>query len=698
MKFAKNVICTLLIASGSTSSAGTLIATYATYFGGTGDDYVVASALSPLGELILVGITTSKTLPGTSRAFQQTIATGVPNNRDVFVAKFDSTGRVLQWATFLGGDGEDNPVAVAVDPGGNIYITGTTNSIGFPVSPGAYRSKMVQNQVSSFLAKISPDGRSLLYSSYLPQMIAAALSVNGSGEAYVAAQAFTSSDTYITSGAINVGGGVNSGISGVSLLRMNGSGTSLVYGAYLGGAGFNGSKPTAIRLDSAGNAYLVGSTAQGGTAVTTNALQSSYSNQGLTNSIGPGAFDNGFLIAVNPSGSRVLYGTFFGPRFAGTSIRDLAVGADGSIYFTGATNATSLTATAGAYQSIAGRGFIGKLTPGSAVLDSFSYLPDFPIMYVGGQTAYLLLDSSRLIELSLPTLSLRTSAFSFSGINPISILVNSQGSIWASGSCDICPPASAEGFQAKPNGRSDAFLVQLTEVSPTVNLVGSSATFNGQFTAGQLVSIFGKQLGPETAVGAVAASGLVSTSNAGTRVLFDGIPAPILYASANQINTSIPCSLTNSSVARVSVEYLGVQSEPISLALSPSAPGIFTVSGTGTGQGAILNQDNTLNSKANPAERGSIVQVFGTGLGSSTPQCTDGKIYASSLPISTLSVVGGINDVGTGVLYAGQAPGAVSGLAQFNILIPIDSLVGAVPVSLKVGDQYSQPGVTVVVK
>ena len=91
----------------SSSAFAALVPTYGTYFGGTGDSNIavaVAVAVDPQGNVIVAGYTTSQTLPGTANAFQPTKAPGFPDNQNVFIAKFDPTGRTLLWTTFLGGD------------------------------------------------------------------------------------------------------------------------------------------------------------------------------------------------------------------------------------------------------------------------------------------------------------------------------------------------------------------------------------------------------------------------------------------------------------------------------------------------------------------------------------------------------------------------------------------------------------------
>lgn len=122
-------VVVLLGCSAVLASASTPVPTYGTYFGGAGDTNVaVAVAVDPSGNVIVAGYTTSQTLPGTANAFQPTKATGFADNKDVFVAKFNPSGTALLWATFLGGNGADVPVAVAADSVGNIYVSGTTTS------------------------------------------------------------------------------------------------------------------------------------------------------------------------------------------------------------------------------------------------------------------------------------------------------------------------------------------------------------------------------------------------------------------------------------------------------------------------------------------------------------------------------------------------------------------------------------------
>jgi hypothetical protein len=329
--------------------------TYGTYFGGTGDTNVpVAVVVDPSGNVIMAGYTTSQTLPGTANAFQPTKATGFPDNQDIFIAKFDPSGATLLWATFLGGDDLDEPTALAVDSAGGIYVVGTTRSSNFPITSGAYLGSNSTAGTNGFAAKISADGRTLLYSTYLPGT-PTALTVSSASEAYVAGGFLPS---VITAGALGTGANpIEAGA--VYLLRLNSAGTGLVFGACFGGEGFNGSQASSVAIDQQGNAYVAGTTAENAENIVTtaNAFQGQLSNGAKT----------GFIVEVNPTGSQLLYGTFFGPQYSITTVTQLAVASDGSLYFSGISD-TTLQATPGAYLSTPSNGFIAKLTPGRLVL------------------------------------------------------------------------------------------------------------------------------------------------------------------------------------------------------------------------------------------------------------------------------------------------------------------------------------------
>lgn len=232
---------------------------------------------------------------------------------------------------------------------------------------------------------------------------------------------------------------------------------------------------------------------------------------------------------------------------------------------------------------------------------------------------------------------------------------------------------------------------------PTLAAVVNAASFaRGPVAPGQIVTVFGTNFGPPIPAGLrLNISGVVDTLLSDTRIFFDGVPAPMLYSSSGQLSAVVPYSVRNKNSTSVQIEYQGALSTPLSIPVSTAAPGIFSDT---FGQGAILNQDYSVNGVNNPAEPGSIVSIFATGEGDSDPPGVDGKLTTIPLPKPLLPVsvvIGGLPAI---VTYAGGAPGATAGLLQVNAKIP-DGVRRGVPalVQIQVGDATSQSGVTLAI-
>ena len=363
---------TVVLPVGSCCATTVPVTTFGTVFGAPGGQNVgVAVAVDPAdGDVIIAGYTTSSTLPGTANAYQPTKAAGPTGNANVFVAKFGPSGTPLLWSTFLGGNTSDIPTALAVDAAGSIYVAGTTQSSNFPLSANPYLGTY-PGGLAGFAAKISADGHSLLYATYLPGTPGAAV-VDSAGELY-AAGSFPSS--VVTAGALGFGGSIPA-TNGVSLIGLNSTGTGLVFGAYLGGAGQNGSAVTSLAFSPQGDLYVAGYTAESNIPTTANALQAQYSNPGG----GMACCSNGFILEVDPTGAQLLYGTYVGNQNYGTAISSLAVAPDASLYFAGTTN-TNMQATPEVYLTIPNKpfgGYLANLLPGDSALDSFNALPAIP--------------------------------------------------------------------------------------------------------------------------------------------------------------------------------------------------------------------------------------------------------------------------------------------------------------------------------
>jgi len=119
------------------------------------------------------------------------------------------------------------------------------------------------------------------------------------------------------------------------------------------------------------------------------------------------------------------------------------------------------------------------------------------------------------------------------------------------------------------------------------------------------------------------------------------------------------------------VEYAGQMTNPVVLSVAPAAPGISSLAQNGRGQGAILNQDLSVNSAARPATRGTIVALFGTGEGISFPTLAPGSLVLSTpYPKMAGPVTATVGGQPAEVLYAGAAPFLATGIAQINVRIP----------------------------
>jgi uncharacterized protein (TIGR03437 family) len=192
-------------------------------------------------------------------------------------------------------------------------------------------------------------------------------------------------------------------------------------------------------------------------------------------------------------------------------------------------------------------------------------------------------------------------------------------------------------------------------------------------------------------VGFVPVNGKIDVTLAGTQVLFDNVPAPMIFASGGQINAIVPYEVASQvgtgQGTKVTVVRNGVASSQVVLGLTATSPAIFSALQTGNGQGAILNQNLSPNSVSNPALKGTVVSIYATGEGALTPFVPNGTISGPSLPlpkpIANVTVtIGGQPAI---VSYAGEAPGLVSGVIQVNAMVPANINSGPQQVVLTIG-------------
>ena len=232
-----------------------------------------------------------------------------------------------------------------------------------------------------------------------------------------------------------------------------------------------------------------------------------------------------------------------------------------------------------------------------------------------------------------------------------------------------------------------------------VAVIGSATGDDAAVAPGELVSIYGSNIGPANPAGLQVASGKVTTQLGGVEVLFNGESAPLTYVSASQVNAIVPYSLRNRAGSSVQVKYNGQTTTAVSVNVSDAVPGIFTADSSGRGQAAALNENGTPNSASNPARRGAILAIYATGEGVTTPLVADGQVNNSVFPKPVLPVSVRIGGQPAIVHYAGAAPGLVAGVMQINVQVPMGVKFGPkVPLSVIIGSQSSPSGVTVAIQ
>jgi hypothetical protein len=341
---------------------------YSTYLGGSGippfspfaspvGDGGSAIALDSAGNAYVTGSAYSPDFPLTSGAFQKQ-NNGVSFATDnAFVSKISAAGSALIYSTYLGGSGQlfnfaapggnwdttgDSGAGIAVDASGNAFVAGRTFSNDFPVTDGAFQKVNDAGYLSesnAFVTKLNAAGSALAYSTYLGGSVnpdvggptpfndeANAIAIDTSGNAYVAGTTIAP-DFPVTAGAFQT---VNKS-QNAFVTKLNADGSALLYSTYLGGT--VGDSAAGIVVDSAGDAFVTGSTASPDFPVTSDAFQTNLSGT--------------FISELSANFEELVYSTFFGGSFGAAGI---AMDPAGNIYVAGGTGSTTFPTTHGAFQ------------------------------------------------------------------------------------------------------------------------------------------------------------------------------------------------------------------------------------------------------------------------------------------------------------------------------------------------------------
>jgi len=425
---------------------------YADYIGGNGQDYGTAIALNSSNEVYVTGSTASSDFP-TVNAYNP----NYPGSFNGFVSRISANGSSLLYSTYLGGNGSDNPSTIAVDGASDFFVAGNTSSSNFPTM-NAYQSTISSNQGGfygnyGFLTKFSPDGSSLLYSTYFagnsnvaydcggtpcwgsPFSTVQAITLDASGNAYVIGNTNTynfptTSGAYLTSNSTQF----NASVGFVS--KFDGSG-SLDYSSYFYEASGLLTNLNAVAVDGAGSAYVAGTAYSDGTFPVTSTTICDPGAQGI-------ACSYAFVTKFDATAATLVYSTFLGPNNYATPAA-IAVDSNNNAYVVGSTSSNLFSVSSGVEQFAGGNDILlAELDPTGASELFSTYLGGSLDEYASGMA----LDADRNIYITGTT-----------------------------DSVDL--PTTQGAAQLVLGGNTDGFVMKLANVSaPAVSLTPSALEYS----------------------------------------------------------------------------------------------------------------------------------------------------------------------------------------------------------------------------
>ncbi|HVV46087.1 MAG TPA: hypothetical protein VHC72_12825 [Bryobacteraceae bacterium] len=549
---------------------------------------------------------------------------------------------------------------------GDAYLSGIALATSFYTSSGAYRTSTSLAR-AQFACRINGVDGSIRYCTYLDTEATGWLNVDSSGaltivNPWAGPGYFTPSPT---------AGTLNAGSNHISVVKLSSDGTKVQWIAGVGSS-TNVDTIVATGIDPSGNVCVAGTT------------------DGADYPVTPGAATNPFP-AVLPSDGVSFISCL---RADGTDFLWSALGRAGEIPEAVAIDSAGEAQVA--YLNLAGGyGLRRYAASGASVKFDVPFGPSWGASF--HDSVAMAIDAAGNTSLILPvaqiapTLSHSTATCNFGyegegAADGFLVRLAPDGSMiqatWLGMQVPSISGLSAVGTLTMLIPGTDLSVVSFG-AAPELQLgcVGNSASLQGgPLAAGEIVSLFGANFtAGSPAVAMPDANGSWPLTLNSTQVTFDGVPAPLLYVAAGQINTVVPFRASNMTSVCVRVE--GKSSNCMPFALKPAQPGIFTIPGTSINRGALyaaaVNQDGTINSRQNPAPRGSIVALFATGLGSLSQTPADGTLVPLPLSTQTLNVYAvwpGAQPHGLATIdpaeWAGQAPLEFAGLSQINVRVP----------------------------
>ncbi|MGA2115143.1 MAG: SBBP repeat-containing protein, partial [Bryobacteraceae bacterium] len=304
------------------------VLTYSTFMGGSGNTMAWALAVDSADCIYLAGETLPVDFGATFQVSDSTSST------DAFLVKMNSTGTAMVYAAYFGGTGRSSARGVAVDSGGNAYITGFAYSTDFPTTAGAYRSSTL-GMADVFAMKVNPTGSALVYSALFGGAgidLATGIAIDSSGNAYISGSTASLAFPITNAFQSSYGGGVQDAF----VTKINATGSALLYSTFLGGTGND--VANGIAVDSSGSVYVAGYTDSLNFPVAS-ALYGAPAGQG-----------DAFVAKLTPSGTGLVFATYLGGSQVDVASA-IAIDSVDDVFVTGTTLSTDFPVTAGAFQT-----------------------------------------------------------------------------------------------------------------------------------------------------------------------------------------------------------------------------------------------------------------------------------------------------------------------------------------------------------
>lgn len=677
---------------------------YSTYHGGASSDYGLAVAVDSIGNTYVTGKADSTNFP-TAGPLQSSLS-GV---EDAFVTKFSPDGSTRLFSTYLGGGGTDEGDGIAVDDQGNIYVTGTTASLNFPLKNPIQTS--TGGSSDAFVAKLNASGTALVYSTYLggnANDFGAAIAVDSSRNAYVVGTTFSAN--FPTAAAFQAAKGAQ---QDAFVAKLNASGNALVYSTFLGGN--NVDQGSGIAVDAAGNAYLTGYTES-----TDFPVQSAFQGSNRGN------FE-AFVTKINPAGSALVYSTYLGGAGGDEGVA-VAVDASGDAYVTGSTTSKDFPLASPIEPTLHSTGvddlFVTKLNPAGSALVFSTYLgggsEDAPFAlaldrdgnaWITGRTnssdfplASPLQATRSAFDMFVSEISGSGSALLFSTFvggngseSGRGIAVDSIGNIHVTGegtSTDFPLLKAVQTANGSASNPQDAFVFLLgdhpVQSAPVITTVSDNLIDGGPLVPGGWFYVKGTNLADVQRIWASSDftdSSTLPTNLNGVEVWVNGAPVPVYFISPGQVNAQAPLNIGGS--VTVQVVRLGLASNTMTAPVIQLQPSLYNYQVGGKDYAAALFLDYTLmgdpavtpgTRKANP---GDVIQLYAAGLAPSA----SGSMPTQPVPVSGVGVTIGSTDAAVSAA-ALVAPG------QFQVNFTVPPLpAGEYPIVVTKDGKSSQAGV-----